>query len=179
MEVKQGNKSITINNEKRKAIIEFDFGEYILYVFQGTISEFDIFIKYKKDNLRMRTPKHIHWVVDVLIKMQWQKRLTIKFLREIKKIWNTCIPLSNNDYTTLKSLIENALSKIEIAKFKTLDKYGEYSTDFLFVLMYLLSVQEKTNRADAYMFGSIIDELLNDNYDIFKIVSTAGYSGRS
>ena len=44
--------------------------------------------------------------------------------------------------------------------------------------MKLLPVQEKTNRPDAYMFGDIIDELLKDELDIFKIVSTAGFGGR-
>lgn len=44
--------------------------------------------------------------------------------------------------------------------------------------MKLLAVQEKTNRADAYMFGNIIEELLNTDRDIFKIISTAGFGGR-
>ena len=39
-------------------------------------------------------------------------------------------------------------------------------------------VQEKTNRADAYMFGRIIEELLKTDRDIFKIISTAGFGGR-
>ncbi len=56
--------------------------------------------------------------------------------------------------------------------------YGEYDVEFLYVLMELLAVQEKTNRADAYMFGSIIEQLLEVDRDIFKIVSTAGFRGR-
>ena len=59
-----------------------------------------------------------------------------------------------------------------------MNAFGEYDVEFLYVLMQLLSVQEKTNRADAYMFGKIIDELLEAERDIFKIVSTAGYNGR-
>ena len=58
------------------------------------------------------------------------------------------------------------------------DAYGEYDVEFLYVLMELLAVQEKTNRADAYMFGKIIEELLESDRDIFKIVSTAGFGGR-
>lgn len=56
--------------------------------------------------------------------------------------------------------------------------YGEYDVEFLYVLMELLAVQEKTNRADAYMFGSIIEQLLEVDRDIFKIVSAAGFRGR-
>ena len=59
-----------------------------------------------------------------------------------------------------------------------MNSYGEYDVEFLLVLMQLLAVQEKTNRADAYMFGKIIEELLEADTNIFKIVSTAGYGGR-
>ena len=47
-------------------------GEYILGLYQGSFSEFDILIKYRQlENgkwSRPRTPKHIHWAVDILIK---------------------------------------------------------------------------------------------------------------
>ena len=59
-----------------------------------------------------------------------------------------------------------------------MNDYGEYSVEFLYVLMKLLAIQEKTNRSDAYMFGQVIDALLEDKLDIFSIVSKAGYNGR-
>ena len=54
----------------------------------------------------------------------------------------------------------------------------EYPIDFVLVLLLLLMIQEKTNRADAYMFKQILDELLKDNMDIFSIVSTSTFRGR-
>ncbi|MDE6586264.1 MAG: hypothetical protein K2K80_06265 [Clostridia bacterium] len=176
MKIRNGQEEITIHGERKKSIIEFDFENYTLFVFQGTISAFDILIKYRKDGLRIRTPKHIHWAVDMLIKMQREQKLASDFLNEAKKIWINCKPLKSNDFDTLKNLVENC--NIDVDKYKKLNSYGEYPVDFLFVLMLLLSTQEKTNRADAYMFGNIIDELLESDYDIFKIVSTAGYNGR-
>lgn len=167
-----------MNGRIKTAIIEFEFDNYILYVFHGDISPFDILIKYKKDETRIRTPKHIHWAVDMLMKMQCEKQLSKKFLNEVKKIWNNCTPLKNNDFDTLKNLVESGNNEIDIDKYKKLNSYGEYPVDFLFVLMLLLSTQEKTNRPDAYMFGNIIDELLESDYDIFRIVSTAGFTGR-
>ena len=178
MLIKKGTKDINSLGKNKKAILEIDFDNYTLYVFQGEFSKFDILIKYKKANLRLRTPKHIHWAVDVLIKMQGQKRLVNKFLIKVKDVWNDCAPLPDNDYETLRSLIENNIEKIGLDEYKKLNKYGEYPVDFLFVLMLLLSLQEKTNRPDAYMFGNILDELLETDYDIFKVVSTAGFSGR-
>lgn len=176
MDVRKGTQ--LIENGTKKAIIEFVFTDYIIYVFQGNLSQFDIVIKYKKDRKRIRTPKHIHWVVDILMKMQGNEELTKKYLLAIQNCWNTCAPLSNNDFEALKNLIENGEKDIEIEQYFDLNAFGEYDVEFLYVLMELLAVQEKTNRADAYMFGKIIEELLEADRDIFKIISTAGFGGR-
>ena len=176
MEIRRGTQ--LIENGTKQAIIEFVFTDYIIYVFQGTLSQFDIVIKYKKDGTRIRTPKHIHWVVDILMKMQGNEVLAKRYLRAIQNCWNTCVPLTNNDYATLKALIENGENDIDVEQYFALNTYGEYDVEFLYVLMELLAVQEKTNRADAYMFGSIIEELLETDRDIFKIISTADFGGR-
>ena len=176
MEIKEGTQCI--ENGTKQAIIEFVFTNYIIYVFQGTLSQFDIVIKYKKDGKRIRTPKHIHWVVDILMKMQGNETLTKQYLETIQSCWNTCVPLTNNDYNTLKVLIETGEEEIDIEKYFNLNTFGEYDVEFLYVLMELLAVQKKTNRDDAYMFGKIIEELLEADRDIFKIISTAGFGGR-
>lgn len=176
MEIKRGSQFI--ENSTKQAIIEFIFTDYIIYVFQGNLSQFDIVIKYKKDGTRIRTPKHIHWVVDVLMKMQGNEILAKRYLLTIQNCWKSCVPLTNNDYDTLKALIENGENDIDIDQFFSLNAFGEYDVEFLYVLMELLAVQEKTNRADAYMFGNIIEELLDTDRDIFKIISTAGFGGR-
>lgn len=176
MEIREGTQ--LLENGTKKAIIEYVFTDYIIYVFQGNLSQFDIVIKYKKDGKRIRTPKHIHWVVDILMKMQGNETLTKRYLLAIQKCWNNCVPLSNNDFDTLKALIENGEKNIEIDQYFALNSFGEYDVEFLYVLMELLAVQEKTNREDAYMFGKIIEELLDTDRDIFKIISTAGFGGR-
>lgn len=176
MEIREGSQ--LIESGTKQAIIEFVFTEYIIFVFQGNLSQFDIVIKYKKDGTRIRTPKHIHWVVDILMKMQGNEALTKRYLLAIQNCWNSCVPLVNNNYDTLKALIENGENDIDIEQYFDLNSFGEYDVEFLYVLMELLAVQEKTNRADAYMFGSIIEELLETERDIFKIISTAGFGGR-
>ncbi len=176
MDIRKGTH--LIEKSAKKAIIEFVFTDYVIYVFQGDLSQFDIVIKYKKDGKRIRTPKHIHWVVDILMKMQGNEELANKYLLAIQNCWNTCVPLSNNNFETLKKLIETGEKSIKIEQYFPLNAFGEYDVEFLYVLMELLAVQEKTNRADAYMFGKIIEELLETDRDIFKIISSAGYGGR-
>ena len=178
MEIRRGAQIICRDGITKTAIIEFVFENYILYVFQGGISEFDILIKYRKGEMRLRTPKHIHWVIDILIKMQYKKELVRDFLYRMKDIWESSTGLQDNSYEALKRLIEEYETRTQMERFEELSQYGEYPIDFLFVLMELLSTQEKTNREDAYMFGQIIDELLEEDFYFFWIVSRAGFTGR-
>lgn len=178
MIINKGSKKSKIDGEEKIAIIEYVFENYTIFVFEGKLSQFDILVRYKKGTLRIRTPKHIHWVVDILMKMQGKEKLTKEFLEKIKMCWNNCKPLTDRNFEILKNLIEDGEKEMDINKFTALNAFGEYDVEFLYVLMQLLSVQEKTNRADAYMFGKIIDELLEAERDIFKIVSTAGFNGR-
>ena len=181
MKIKQGTIKQKVGRRHilKTAIIEINFENFDIYVFDGELSEFDILIKYKENDSRLRTPKHIHWVVDILLKQSKDKKLTNDFLKLLQNCWKKCAPLKENDFDTLNDFVVTCWEKFDYSMYAPLDKYGEYSTDFLFILMNLLSVQEKTNRSDAYMFGKIIDELLEEELDIFKIVSTAGYGGRA
>ena len=58
-------------------------GSYIIGIYQGSLSEFDILIKYRQKLgdrwSRIRTPKHIHWAVEVLIKLHEDKQKTQEF----------------------------------------------------------------------------------------------------
>lgn len=170
-------KSDKIYNNK-KAIIELVLTDYTIFIFQGKLSKFDILIRYNKENKRLRTPKHIHWVVDVLMKLQANKQLTRNFMEHIKKCWEKTKPLTNNDYKTLEELVKNEEKQINLNEYLELNKYGEFNVEFLYLLMILLAVQEKTNRNDAYIFGNIVVALLEDKLDIYKIVSTAGFNKR-
>ena len=179
MKVVKGSKNKKINGENLTSIIDIEFdNKYTIYVFQGSLSENDIIIKYAEEGKRLRTPKHIHWAVDLLLKLQVEKDLTRSFIEVIKKEWENCKPLKNNNDTTLISLVDNYIEITDVSKYEKLDNYGEYDVEFLIVLMTLLMTQEKTNREDAYMFGNVLDSLLVDDLDIFAIMSAAGFGGR-
>ena len=72
---------------------------FILYVYKGSLSKYDILLKYKqkiKNNWsRIRTPKHIHWAVDILMKMQGNKKLVKDFLNYMLKLWQRIKPLKS------------------------------------------------------------------------------------
>jgi hypothetical protein len=150
----------------------------MMAIYKGSLSPFDILIKYRQKLKngkwsRIRTPKHIHWTVDILMKMQTYKELTQEFLDFFIDVWNKTTPIKSEQER--QSIEPNALlniSKEETERFQDLGKKGEYSIRFLILLAKLLMLQEKTNRADAYMFKRVL-EGLKSGEDLFHVISTA------
>ena len=178
MKTSKGTKHKKLNHKDKVSIIDIDFENgYKIYVFPGELSKNDIRIMYSEEGKRIRTPKHIHWTVDLLLKMQKENSLTKDFIKKLKDEWNKSKPLSVNNEQTLITLVDDCIVLTDISKYEKLNYYGEYDIEFLTVLMTLLMTQEKTNNKDAYMFGRILDALLEDDLDIFSIMMTAGFGG--
>jgi len=187
METKESKISMTFRKEGRtvRPLATFDIDENkIIGVYRGSLSTYDILIKYrqkKKDGKwsLLRTPKHIHWAVDLLIKMSKKKKKTSGFLGFLIQIWNETKPTVNKKterkFLNLNYLLKKHASKIK--EYKEISKYGEYKIEFLILVARLLMIQEKTNRRDAYMFRKLL-EALKEGKDIFSIVSIATHRGR-
>ena len=171
------------DGETFSPIAEFRInGKIILAIYEGALSSFDILLKYRQIDdkgkwSRIRTPKHIHWTVDVLMKLQQDKSLTKDFLSCMLDEWNKTVPIESEE--TRQSLNPEELlhlSSAEIEKYEELSKAGEYSIKFLILLAKLLMLQEKTNRRDAYMFEKLLGSIRNGD-DLFQIISKASYTG--
>lgn len=177
---------MSFNHEKKKVepieVFEVN-GSYILGVYGGSFSKRDILIKYRQKNgdswSRIRTPKHIHWAVDIMLKMQLKEEETKRFLDFLIDVWGSVKPIRNEKEKVEYLKIENLLteSKDKIKQYEDLSQHGEYSVNFLILLAKLLMIQEKTNLENAYMFKKLLDAL-RDGGDIFKIVSTATHNRR-
>ncbi|MBN4056768.1 hypothetical protein JYU19_00500 [bacterium AH-315-J21] len=159
-------------------------GTYRIGVYQGGLSKYDILIKYRQkigsDWSRRRTPKHIHWAVDVLLKLQGKKKQTQEFLDFLLNIWSKVQPITSKKAQKEQIDIDSILQgyQSEIAKHGSIiNGKGEYSVKFLIVLAKLLMIQEKTNRSDAHKFEELLNEL-RDSKDIFSVISKASYTGR-
>ena len=158
-------------------------GEYIIGIYKGTLSPYDILIKYRQRTQngwsRIRTPKHIHWAVDILMKMQVQPEKTKEFLNFLLGIWEKIGPIKTERERKNRTDINYLLEKYkkELNKYKELSQKGEYSIKFLILLAELLMIQEKTNMPDAYMFKKLL-QALEKGKDIFNIVSIATHTGR-
>ena len=70
--------------------IGLDYGTKI-GVFEGSRGanpEHDIIIKYQEEGKRLRTPKHIHWVIDLLIKKEHNRELTLEFMKYLREMYD-------------------------------------------------------------------------------------------
>lgn len=156
----------------------------VVGVYQGSLSKFDILIKYrqvKKDGgwSNIRTPKHIHWAVDLLIKMHADREKISEFLDFLIEIWNQTSSFRSEEerkkFLDIKNLLEAHKDKIK--EYQEISNFGEYKIEFLILLAKLLMAQEKTNMPDAYMFRKLL-EALKKGKDIFSIVSIATHRGK-
>jgi len=160
---------------------------YVLGIYQGKISKFDLLLKYRQQDKststgwsRIRTPKHIHWAVDILIKMQYEKEEMEKFLSFLLEMWNNNItPIETEKQRSVILDIDSLRKEIndEASKYPKSAGRGEYSIKFLYLIAKLLMIQEKTNLSNAYMFKDLLEALKN-NKDIYKIVSIATHNRR-
>ena len=76
-------------------------GRFIVGVYQGTLSKYDILIKYRQKEKgkwsNIRTPKHIHWAVDILIKMHADRENTKRFLDFLIQMWAKIKPMKSDE----------------------------------------------------------------------------------
>jgi len=173
--------TISMNKKKLSLLIQFSVnGHFVVGIYQGTLSEFDIIVKYKQlinnEWTRPRTPKHVHWAVDILIKQNTAPEDTEKFINLLLKYWDNIKPFKNkkdrDDFLNAEKL-KNEINN-EAVNFQQLEKKGEYSVKFLLLLAKLLMHQEKTNNKNAYMFKNLLEKLKNKP-DIFSIISLASF----
>lgn len=181
---KKKNKTPSMETKKYELLAEIPVnGTYILGVYKGTLSKFDILLRYRQKDgekwSRMRTPKHIHWAVDILIKHYSEPRETDLLLTHLLNIWGNTVPLKRDSERKKLLDTDTLLAEVdkEAEKYSKLADKGEYSVKFLILIAKLLMVQEKTNRDDAFMFGNLLTKL-RDHKNIFEIVSAASFNGR-
>jgi len=156
-------------------------GSYYIGIYQGSLSPYDVLIKYRQlENgkwSRIRTPKHIHWAVDILIKQHLENNATEKLIDFLINLWDNQIQPINSEEERERILdSQTLLNEVneEASNYPALADKGEYSVKFLLLLAYLLMIQEKTNYEGAYMFRNLLGQL-REHKDIYKIVSTATY----
>ena len=161
--------------EKLTAIKEIKLNGVTIGIFAGSRGhnpDHDILIKYQEEGKRVRTPKHIHWVIDILIKKEHNKELTMKFLKYLRDMYDRVNGFCSKEDRAKCELKETTHEKLK--QFEELNNYGEYSVEFVGHLIELMIKMEKNMPPEkpARVFKELIDSMLKEK-DIFVIVSKA------
>ena len=142
-------------------------------VFQGDRGQnphLDILIKFQKEGGRIRTPAHIHWVIDILIKKEHNRELTLEFLKFLREMYEKVEPFRTKEQQQKCELKQTSYDKIK--KFEELNEYGEFSVEFIGHLIELMMIMEKTGLDRAFVFKELMDTMIQEK-DIFSIVAKA------
>ena len=130
----------------------------------------DFVVKYQELGKRVRTPQHIHLIVDLFAKRTGNLALTNELIDHVIYVIKN---LQANDLYPPKLQI---YSNSDADRFEILNQYGEYPVDFLLIVSELIMIQEKTNYPTGTLNLKLFQQLRN-GADIFSIVSTASFRG--
>lgn len=152
-----------------------------LSITKGKLSSYDIKVNYKDldDSDFRKTPKHIHWIFDIMIKKEHKPEEIKEFVNFLQVKWNDLsssqcsseLRSLHNWSKTIEDLFEDI--KEDISSFNEFDNFWYFPKDFLALFWYLMILQEKNNRSDAYMFKNMLEWIMKDEYNPYKIISIA------
>lgn len=139
---------------------------------RGANPDHDILIKYQENNKRLRTPKHIHWVIDLLIKKEHNRDLTLKFMKYLRSMYDRVEPFKSKK--DRKNCVLSETTSTKLKPFEELNNYGEYKVDFIGHLIELMIKMEKNTPPEkpARVFKELMDAMIAEK-EIFVIVSKA------
>ena len=142
--------------------------------FRGENPNLDFIVKYKSPGQRLRTPSHTHWIVDLLVKCEYDKTLVSHYIDDLMDIYNRMEPfrsVQERDGYQLEATAEM------FDKYETLNGHGYYNIDTLTTFIELFTRCEKQTTG-AFMFKNLL-QLVKDYCDGKKdFYQVVGYSKR-
>ncbi len=135
---------------------------------RGSKSPNDFKVKYRLPGGRERTPKHIHLIIDILLKRQGNASLANKLVQHLLHVMKQLKPISS--YPPCFQCFQPGATK----QFVALSKFGEYEVDFLLAIFELIMIQEVTNYPTGTMNRRLFEKILQ-GADIFSLVSAATF----
>ena len=139
-----------------------------IFVERGRKSQYDFRVRYQEPSQRRRTPKHIHWIIDLYIKRENDSELTNQLVDHLIEMTGQLRPVTG--YPPALQIYRPE----HLSQFNPLNRRGEYSVEFLLVTVELIMIQEKTN----YPKGTMNLELLKSfrrGDSIFQVVGRATF----
>lgn len=141
---------------------------------RGENPELDFIVKYKEEGKRLRTPSHTHWIVDLLVKCEFNKIIVLSYINDLIELYDNTVPVSSLEERDTYELRHNNMAN---DKYNVLNRQGYYSISTLTAFIELFSICEKQTTG-AFMFRgllTLVKEYCEGKKDFYQIV---GYSKR-
>jgi len=141
---------------------------------RGENPELDFIVKYKEDGKRLRMPSHTHWIVDLLVKAEYDKELLLSYVNNLIELYDNTTPFSSVDE---RNNYELRFINVMNLRYDDLNNHGYYTIPTLTSFIELFSLCEKQTTG-AFMFKgllTLIKEYCEGKKDFYQIV---GYSKR-
>jgi hypothetical protein len=140
--------------------------------FRGENPDLDFIVKYKSPKQRLRTPSHTHWIVDLLVKCEYSKKIVGEYVQTMLDFYDNTEP-----FRTKEERNNYELSYYGRFDYDVLNQHGYYSIETLTSFIELFTKCEK-QATGAFMFRTLL-QLVKDycdgKKDFYQIV---GYSKR-
>lgn len=141
----------------------------VIGVVKGRKSLYNFRVKYQEPDKRERTPKHIHIIIDLYMKSVGDEKITMQM---VDHLTDNVIP-KLQPATKFPPTLQ-VFKAEHIKQFQRLDRYGEYSVEFLLVTAELIQIQEATNYPNGTLNLDLF-RLFRNKADIFSVVSAATF----
>lgn len=141
---------------------------------RGENPELDFIVKYKEDGKRLRMPSHTHWIVDLLVKAEYDKELLLSYVNNLIELYDNTTPFSSVDE---RNNYELRFINVMNLRYDDLNNHGYYTISTLTSFIELFSLCEKQT-TNAFMFKGLLNlvkEYCEGKKDFYQIV---GYSKR-
>ena len=142
--------------------------------FRGENPDLDFIVKYREPGKRLRTPSHTHWIVDLLVKAEYNKGLVRGFVYNMLEKYDEMDPFQTVEERNGYELeVKDQLDRV----YNELNGHGYYPMDTLTAFIELFTRCEKQTTG-AFMFRTLL-ELVKDYCDGKKdFYQVVGYSKR-
>jgi len=153
-----------------KVLIKTTSDNVQILVSKGSKSEspHDFRVHYKEPGKRTRTPKHIHIIIDLYMKLSKNQELTLKFVDYLISMMQSLTP-----ETKFPPSVQ--ISNHPFSDFSELNQYGEYNVEFICAVTELIMMQEKTNYPNGNLNVKVFKMFRNNHKDIFAVVGAATF----
>lgn len=132
-------------------------------VYRGKKSQYDFIVKFKEPGKRERTPAHVHLIVEMYVKYAYDPALTLQLKNHILGMFNAIGPATS--FPPSLQFFQPG----HVNQFQNLDAVGEFTVEFLLVVIELIAIQEKTNYPTGFLIQSLYQDFgVKDRFSVIQ-----------